>query len=90
MMIGARDLAFPKLNLLSWYLLNLGGVIGRCIDGHKDSHCGNETAFYPPLTRGVNARPAACVEHAFAGTGLNEGWTDTERRGAYVGGFAIR
>src|SRR5574340_1245492 len=25
-MIGARDLAFPKLNLLSWYLLVLGGL----------------------------------------------------------------
>jgi cytochrome c oxidase subunit 1 len=27
MMIGARDVAFPKLNLLSWYLFNLGGFI---------------------------------------------------------------
>ncbi len=26
MMIGARDLAFPKLNLLSWYLFNIGGL----------------------------------------------------------------
>ncbi|HEY3898122.1 MAG TPA: cbb3-type cytochrome c oxidase subunit I [Chthoniobacter sp.] len=25
MMIGARDVAFPKLNLLSWYLFNIGG-----------------------------------------------------------------
>ncbi len=27
MMIGARDLAFPRLNLLSWYLFNLGGLL---------------------------------------------------------------
>src|SRR5437763_10487954 len=27
-MIGARDLAFPKINLLSWYLLILGGGLG--------------------------------------------------------------
>ncbi len=26
MMIGARDVAFPRLNLLSWYLFNFGGV----------------------------------------------------------------
>jgi cytochrome c oxidase subunit 1 len=26
MMIGARDLAMPRLNLLSWYLFTLGGV----------------------------------------------------------------
>lgn len=27
LMIGARDLAFPRLNLLSWYLYLLGGVL---------------------------------------------------------------
>jgi cytochrome c oxidase subunit 1 len=26
MMIGARDLAFPKLNLASWYIYMLGGL----------------------------------------------------------------
>ncbi len=27
LMLGARDLAFPRLNLLSWYLFNLGGLL---------------------------------------------------------------
>jgi len=27
MMVGAKDLAFPKINLLSWYLLVLGGLL---------------------------------------------------------------
>jgi len=27
MMLGAKDVAFPKLNLLSWYLFNLGGLL---------------------------------------------------------------
>jgi cytochrome c oxidase subunit 1 len=27
MMIGARDLAFPRINLLSWYLLVVGGLL---------------------------------------------------------------
>ncbi|HEX8834807.1 MAG TPA: cbb3-type cytochrome c oxidase subunit I, partial [Abditibacteriaceae bacterium] len=27
MMIGARDLAFPKINLLSWYLYMAGGLL---------------------------------------------------------------
>src|SRR5438128_2432304 len=27
MMIGAKDLAFPRINLLSWYLYLLGGII---------------------------------------------------------------
>ncbi|HZF52008.1 MAG TPA: cytochrome c oxidase subunit I [Polyangiaceae bacterium] len=26
MMVGAKDLAFPKLNLLSWYVYNVGGL----------------------------------------------------------------
>src|ERR1700739_1579564 len=26
-MIGAKDLAFPKINLLSWYLYVLGGIL---------------------------------------------------------------
>ncbi|MGH9830040.1 MAG: cbb3-type cytochrome c oxidase subunit I, partial [Blastocatellia bacterium] len=26
MMIGARDLAFPRLNLASWYIFTLGGL----------------------------------------------------------------
>src|SRR2546422_9908679 len=26
MMLGARDLAFPRLKLLSWYVFNLGGL----------------------------------------------------------------
>jgi cytochrome c oxidase subunit I len=27
LMIGARDVAFPKLNLLSWYIFNIGAVV---------------------------------------------------------------
>ncbi len=30
LMIGARDLAFPRLNLLSWYLYSAGGLLGVC------------------------------------------------------------
>ena len=26
LMVGARDVAFPKLNLLSWYLFMIGGI----------------------------------------------------------------
>lgn len=28
LMVGARDLAFPRLNLASWYLYVLGGILG--------------------------------------------------------------
>jgi len=26
LMIGAKDLAFPRINLLSWYVYTIGGV----------------------------------------------------------------
>jgi|SRR5262245_31075314 Protein of unknown function (DUF1326) len=62
----------------------------RCLDANHDKACGNETAFYPPLANGVNARPAGVVEHVFRGTGLGQIWSDFERRGAYVGTFEVR
>jgi hypothetical protein len=64
-------------------------VTTRCIDGEHDKVCGNETAFYPPLSAGVRVVPAAAVEHVFRGTGLGQTWSDSDRRGAYVGTFRV-
>lgn len=48
MMIGARDLAFPRLNLLSWYLFILGGffALTAVIGGGVDTGW----TFYPPFS----------------------------------------
>jgi hypothetical protein len=62
----------------------------RCIDADHDKACGNETAFYPPLTSGVRARPAAATEAAYQGCSLPNTWREFDRRGAYVGTFQIR
>ena len=62
----------------------------RCLDGHHDKVCGNESEFYPPLSKGVKARAAVAVEHSFIGKGFNETWKDSQRRGAYVGSFELR
>ena len=74
------------------YELTAGGahVKTRCLDDKHDKACGNETAFFPPLTRGVTARPAGVVEHVFRGTGLNQTWGDHDSRGAYIGTFEVR
>src|SRR5207237_2422628 len=61
----------------------------RCLD-HHDKVCGNESAYYPPLSSGVKANAAVAVEHSFAGQAFNETWKDSQRRGAYVGSFEIR
>ena len=48
MMIGARDLAFPRVNLASWYVFNLSGlvVLYALITGGADTGW----TFYTPLS----------------------------------------
>src|SRR5438045_1008152 len=48
LMIGARDLAFPKLNLLSWYIFIIGGILGviTIVAGGGDTGW----TFYPPYS----------------------------------------
>lgn len=48
MMIGARDLAFPRVNLLSWYIFNLSGavVLFALVMGGADAGW----TFYAPLS----------------------------------------
>ncbi len=48
MMVGAKDLAFPRLNLLSWYLFILGGVcvITALVTGGVDTGW----TFYAPFS----------------------------------------
>jgi hypothetical protein len=62
----------------------------RCLDDKHDKACGNESAFYPPLAKGVKAKAAVAVEHGYTGKGFNETWQEADRRGAYVGSFEIR
>ena len=47
-MVGARDLAFPKINLLSWYLFMIGGLLTMwgIITGGIDTGW----TFYTPLS----------------------------------------
>jgi cytochrome c oxidase subunit 1 len=48
LMIGARDLAFPRVNLLSWYVFNLSGlvVLYSLVMGGADTGW----TFYTPLS----------------------------------------
>ena len=48
MMIGARDLAFPRLNLLSWYIYTIGGLftLGAVLSGGVDTGW----TFYTPYS----------------------------------------
>ena len=48
LMIGAKDLAFPRINLLSWYIYVIGGIfaIGSLIGGGVDTGW----TFYTPFS----------------------------------------
>jgi len=76
LMIGAKDVAFPKLNLLSWYLFMLGGTIAVVValTGGVDTGW----TFYTPLSTGfANTNVFAAAMAAFISgfssilTGLN-------------------
>ncbi|MCC6797014.1 MAG: cbb3-type cytochrome c oxidase subunit I [Candidatus Hydrogenedentes bacterium] len=47
-MIGAKDLAFPKINLLSWWLYMLGGVLAVVVLLRGGLETG--WTFYPPYS----------------------------------------
>ncbi len=48
LMIGAKDVAFPRINLLSWYLLNIGAIFVcyAAVAGGIDTGW----TFYPPYS----------------------------------------
>ena len=62
----------------------------RCLSAHHDKVCGNESAYYKPLTEGVKAKPAMATENSYQGKEVGTKWSDANRRGAYVGTFEVR
>jgi cytochrome c oxidase subunit 1 len=76
MMIGARDLAFPKLNLLSWYIYMVGGIL--CLYAVIWGGVDTGWTFYTPLsTTYVNTNVLSAALGVFVAgfssilTGLN-------------------
>jgi cytochrome c oxidase subunit 1 len=50
LMIGARDMAFPKLNALSYWLFLFGGVVLLCSFLAKGGAASASWTMYPPLS----------------------------------------
>lgn len=63
-MVGARDMAFPRLNLLSWYVYIAGGVLalGAIIAGGVDT---GWTFYTPYSTMYANSHVILAVAGAF-------------------------
>ena len=76
MMVGARDVAFPKLNLMSWYLFILGGALAlwSLIHGGVDT---GWTFYTPYSTTYANSHVISMAAGVFVAgfssilTGLN-------------------
>jgi len=54
-----------------------------------DHICGNETVYYPPLTKLAHSMPAFALEEGFNGVGLGQTWTRADTRSAFVGSFSL-
>ena len=62
LMIGARDLAFPRLNLLSWYLYIAGGLITlaalQATARRCSFQCGSRSLYFMTLPAPLIGRAA--------------------------------
>lgn len=66
---------------------HLATIITRPLN-HHDHICGNETNFYPPLTKVEHATSAVALTDEFQGDGLDSQWSTHGRRSAYIGSFS--
>ena len=59
LMLGAKDLAFPRINLLSWYVYMVGGALGTyaLVQGGADTGW----TFYPPFSTRFSNSPVTLV-----------------------------
>ena len=68
---------------------NLAKVSTRAIRS-ADHFCNNEEIFYQPLAANLlHAMPAVAVESAYRGSHLGFTWSESGRRGSFVGTFAF-
>jgi hypothetical protein len=67
---------------------NLVTVISRAAD-ERDLLCHNEEIYYPPLaTNLTHSMAAVATESAYRGNQLGVTWSESYRRGVFVGSFA--
>ena len=66
---------------------HLATIVTRPLN-HHDHICGNESNYYPPLTKVEHATSAVALTDEFRGDGLDSQWTAHGRRSAYLAGFS--
>jgi hypothetical protein len=78
----------PQTPRASFWAAGLAQILTRPLDD-RDHYCGNEDVAYPPLSTGVEAKPAFTLGHQFQGDGLDTRWDDPNCRSSFVGHFAL-
>lgn len=64
-MIGAKDVAFPKLNLLSWYIYIAGAILGVLSQFAGDGPPDTGWTFYVPYSSEANSNVVIALTAAF-------------------------
>jgi hypothetical protein len=86
---GAHSMySMPKAPPATFWAAGIAQIVTRPLD-ERDHACGNEVVAYPPLSAGVEAKPAYTLGHSFNGEGLRTQWADPNCRSSFVGHFAL-
>jgi hypothetical protein len=80
--------AMPRAPRANFWAPGLAEIVTRPLN-EDDHKCGNEVLAYPPLSKGVDVKPAYTVNNSFRGQGLNTRWDDQNARSSMVGHFAL-
>ncbi|HEY2154575.1 MAG TPA: DUF1326 domain-containing protein [Isosphaeraceae bacterium] len=80
--------AMPQAPRAFFWAPGLAEIVTRPLN-EDDHKCGNEVLAYPPLSKGVDVKPAYTVNNSFRGQGLNTRWDDQNARSSMVGSFAL-
>jgi hypothetical protein len=80
--------AMPQAPRAFFWAPGLAEIVTRPLN-EDDHKCGNEVLAYPPLSKGVDVKPAYTVNNTFRGQGLNTRWDDQNARSSMVGSFAL-
>lgn len=88
--IESLPISFALGNEPGFAHITAGDVIEietRCLHAH-DKHCGNEVAYYPPLTNVEDAHVAFTETDRYQGDALGVQWHNGVRSSAYLATFA--
>jgi hypothetical protein len=80
--------AMPQAPRAYFWAPGLAEIVTRPLS-EDDHRCGNETLAFPPLSKGVEVKPAFTVNNSFRAQDLGTRWDDQNARSSMVGSFTL-